>query len=164
MSVGERGPGGPAGERGKTGDHGQDGQEGPQGDPGEQGPQGERYSSWITRNAVKAYCILAAGLILAVGMMAYGFDRTTKRIDRVAAEACKSGNLRSDLQRDDFLESQKMTQTLDLANLLGITAEQEAEFRRLSRESTERRIARLPYVNCKTGERLYPPTSTTVQR
>lgn len=170
MSAGERGPAGPMGERGKIGDHGQDGRDGHEGSDGEEGLRGLRgekgetgdaYSSWITRNIVRAYCILGLGVMTAIGLTAYAFDQTTDRIERVAAEACASGNLRSDIQRDDFTESLRLTQSIDLQKLFGFGPEQEADFRRLSAESAERRIYGLPYTDCRTGIRIHPPTTTT---
>ena len=63
MSTGERGP---AGDHGQAGDMGQTGEAGATGPAGPKGEKGDRYSSWLTRNVVKAYVLLAAGLFLFV--------------------------------------------------------------------------------------------------
>lgn len=154
---GERGERGPTGERGKIGDHGQAGDTGATGQPGERGPRGTGYSSWLTRNITRAYLLLWAGVLLSLVLSAFLYGRALDEITDKARRQCEAGNVRSDVQREDFLESARQTQRLDLEKLLGITADQAAEFRRLSAENAERRIARLPYLNCRTGERVPPP-------
>lgn len=106
---------------------------------------------------VKGYLILLILNVVAYIVMAVGFDRVIDRVNRVASIDCQAGNERSDLQREDFFENIRQTETLDLGRLFGIDEEQVKEFRRLSRESAERRIARLPYVDCLTGEKVSPP-------
>ena len=72
-------------ERGKTGDHGQTGEAGPEGPKGERGEKGERYSSWLTRNVVKAYVMLAAGLFLFVLVSQWQERQNDERDARVMA-------------------------------------------------------------------------------
>lgn len=153
---GERGPSGPAGERGKTGDHGQDGT-GIKGDRGETGKMGPAYTSFITRNLARVYIINTLAVILSFLVMGVVFDAIIARVDRVATVNCEAGNDRSNIQKEDLLENIQQTKAVDLKTLFGIDDEQVAEFRRLSEENSLRRIARLPYINCKTGEKVPIP-------
>lgn len=139
------------GERGKTGDHGQAGEE------GKQGPMGPAYSSWLTRNLLKAYLIPLILSIIAFAVMGVGFERVTNRIEKVARTNCVAGNDRSLIQRDDILDGMRQTDAVDLGKLFNIDEEQVAEFRRLSKETAERRLARIPFIDCHTGERLSSP-------
>lgn len=70
MSVGERGP---------VGDHGQTGDTGAR---GPRGHRGEQYSSWLTRNVVRAYVILLTGVLASISLTAYASRRNNERIER----------------------------------------------------------------------------------
>lgn len=143
-------------ERGKTGDHGQGGAPG---GLGPVGPMGPAYSSWLTRNVVKAYLILAVGVVAAFLTMGFVFDNVVDRINRGALIDCKAGNDRSDLQKEDLLESLKQIESIDIRRLFGIDEQQASEFRRLSRETTQKRMDRLPYIDCATGKQVRPTTA-----
>lgn len=118
---------------------------------------GPRYSSWLIRNVVKAYGILALGVILSFAVTGYTTARTTAQIERDTRASCEAGNQRSRLQLEDYVESAAQLQRADLEELFGVGPEQAAEFRRLGAESTARRIAAVPFIDCKTGERVPPP-------
>ena len=150
-----------SGERGPAGDHGQAGDPGRTGAKGERGPRGRAHSSFLTRNALKAYVFLLVGTIASFILSGVLYGRTTDEINRRAVETCEAGNLRSDLQREDLLDSVAQTNRLDISRLFGVDAATADEFRRLAKENADRRIARLPYIDCHTGERVPPPTTPT---
>lgn len=83
--AGPEGQGGVAGERGQAGDTGQVGPAGPRGE------RGERYSSWLTRNVVRAYVLLAGGLFAFVLVSQWqerqNDERSTEVMARFEAEA-----------------------------------------------------------------------------
>lgn len=163
-ATGERGA---RGERGPVGDHGQagdTGETGIQGKTGERGETGPRYTSWLTRHVVKAYVMLWAGLVLSFALSAFLYGRALDDVSAKARRQCEAGNVRSEVQREDLMESAAQTQMVDLERLFGIGPEQAAEFRRLTDETTERRISRLPYLDCATGQRVPAPLPTTIPR
>lgn len=75
---------------------------------------------------------------------------------------CEAGNTRSQIQKEDLETTAAQTENLDIERLLGLTPETAAEVRRVSRENAERRILALPFLDCRTGKKLPPPTTTTV--
>lgn len=164
MSTGERGP---RGDRGPTGDHGQVGDTGDVGEQGETGEQGRAYSSWLTRHVAAAYVILFAGMLLAFVFTEVRHDdalrriedrhvNALERIDARARQLCEVGNTRSRLQLEAELQSRRQAQTFDFAKMFNVSQEQGEEFRRLSRESSDRRIRSFPFLDCNTGQRLEP--------
>ena len=113
-----------------------------------------RSSKWVVRHAAAAYLILAVGVVLAIVLTNVRFDQANDYTNDRATEACEAGNQRSAVQVEDLKESARQIQTLDIEKLFGIDAEAAAEFRRLSAENTHRRILRIPFLNCETGERV----------
>lgn len=139
------------GERGPVGDHGQIGPiglTGLKGDPG--------VAPWVVRKATTAYAILALGIIVAIGFSGYTSRQANKHIAAIQVTNCEAGNERSRIQRDDLVESQRMLQTIDLVNLLGVEPDQVDELKRISLAQSQRRIAAIPFVDCKTGKRINP--------
>lgn len=147
----------PQGGHGGAGGTGGAGGVGTPGQTGPRGPRGAQYSSWLTRNVLAAYLLLACGVIAAFATIGYNASSTTERIETKFRMGCEAGNDRSRLQEEDYRESADQLDKLDLQRLFNIGPEQVAEFRRLSRESTERRIAALPYLDCRTGQRIPGP-------
>ena len=158
--TGELGPVGDTGgtgETGATGATGRTGITGQRGQTGHTGAQGPGYSSWLTRHVTAAYGLLLLGVVLAFIFSAVRFDQATDQIDRKARESCEAGNTRSQIQKEDFETTAAMTQEPGLLErLLGLTPEAADEVRRVSRENTDRRIAALPFLDCRTGERIHP--------
>lgn len=113
--------------------------------------------TWLTRNVVKAYAILALGVILSFAVTGYTNARITHRIESKFRAGCEAGNQRSRLQLEDYAESAAQLERIDLEKLFGVGPEQAAEFRRLGAESTARRVAAVPFIDCRTGKRVPPP-------
>lgn len=151
--TGEAGPVGDTGATGDTGLTGHIGVTGQRGQTGQTGEQGPHYSSWLTRRAVFAYGLMALGLVLSVVFTNVRFDQATARTDRKVRELCEAGNVRSQLQAEDYETSAAQTEAVDLERVLGVTPEGAAEVRRLSRETADRRIMAVPFLDCRTGER-----------
>ena len=148
MSIGERGP---AGDHGQAGDTGQRGLLGPR---GERGPKGEAaVAPLILRNITKVFLLQLSGVVLAL-WMAWSAVQDASEVGR---DVCQAGNERSQVQMEDFAETARMTASLDLERLFGIDAETAAEFRSLSAANAQRRIERLPFLDCKTGGRIPAP-------
>lgn len=148
MSIGERGP---AGDHGQAGDTGQRGLLGPR---GERGPKGEAaVAPLILRNITKVFLIQLAGVVLALWLSWSAVQDASE----VGRDFCHAGNERSQVQMEDFADTARMTASLDLERLFGIDAETAAEFRALSAANARRRIERLPFLDCNTGERIPAP-------
>lgn len=115
-----------------------------------------RYDRWLVAHVLRAYLILLLGVALAFIFTLYRTNASDRHITEVAMVSCEAGNQRSQITKEDLIDSQKRLEQLDLEKLLGIPPEQVEEVRRISKESNDRRIARLPYVDCKTGKQISP--------
>lgn len=111
---------------------------------------------WLTRHTLAAYGLLVLGVVLSFALSGIIYGRFTDQIHRQTLVNCQAGNERSDLQREDILDQRRQLENADLVTLLGVTPEQADNVRRLSLESSQRRLDRLPYVDCRTGKRLPP--------
>lgn len=112
---------------------------------------------WVVRKARDAYLLLLLGVVLSFVLSGIIYGRFTGQIHRQTVTNCQAGNERSDLQREDILDQRRQLESADLVALLGVTPEQADNVRRLSLEASQRRMDRLPYVDCRTGKRLPPP-------
>lgn len=112
---------------------------------------------WLARNAMAAYGLLVLGVVLSFALSGIIYGRFTDRVKHQAAVNCQAGNDRSDVQREDILDSRRQLEAADLVALLGVTPEQADNLRRQSLEASDRRLARLPYVDCRTNKRIPPP-------
>ena len=118
-----------------------------------QGEPGKPFAPFILRNITKAFLIQLAGALLSLWMAWSAIQEARE----VAVSHCIAGNERSRLQLEDFADSARMTASLDLERLLGVDAAGAAEIRAITAERTQRRIERLPFLDCKTGKRTPPP-------
>lgn len=154
--LGAEGQEGALGEEAHGGRGGRGGQGG-QGRKGEPGEAGPAYSSWLTRHVMVAYLILFLGVVMSFAVSGVLYGRAIDRIDGTIRANCEAGNERTLIQRDDLLDSRRQIAAADLTAVLGLTAEQAVEYRRLSNESIDRRLERLPYLDCSTGNRIPIP-------
>lgn len=89
MSTVEGAPGG-LGAEGQEGESGEEahggrggrGGQGGQGTKGDKGDPGERYTSWLTRNVVKGYLLLLAGVVVSILLSTYAARENAKRVER----------------------------------------------------------------------------------
>lgn len=130
------------------------GGQGGMGIAGPRGPKGEAaVAPLILRHITKVFLVQLAGVVLALWLSWSAVGKASE----VGVRNCEAGNTRSQVQLEDFAETARMTASLDLERLFGIDAETAAEFRALSLSNAQRRIERLPFLDCKTGERVPPP-------
>lgn len=118
---------------------------------------GPPYSSWVTRNLVRAYLLLFLGFLLSLVFTVVKFDSVTGEIQRVALSNCVAGNERTLVQAAQLRENIRQNETLDLGRLLNLDEARVKEIREISRRSAEARINQLPYVDCETGDRVPLP-------
>lgn len=116
-----------------------------------------RSSKWVIRHAAAAYTLLFIGVLAAFILTVTLFDQAGDEIRERAIAGCHAANERSAISAEDFAESARQVQILDIEKLFGIDAATAAEFRRISLENATRRISRLPYFNCETGKRISAP-------
>lgn len=119
---------------------------------------GERsFLAWFAKNVAKAYVVLCIGVVLSFVVSGVLYDRAVDRIDAQARANCEAGNERTQLQKEDLIESRRQLDAADLTVVLGLSPAQAEQTRRLAAESSDRRLARLPFLDCSTGKRIPVP-------
>ncbi len=157
------------GAHGGTGGTGGAGGVGIQGIQGKQGIQGERYSSWLTRHVMKAYLLLAGGIVAAFVLMGIGFARVEddrqRRLNAVTQQADTNRTINRDLCEGLNGSNETLRFLLDGA-LRGRTPTS-PPLTDSARQLTIDTYRRLPSTNCETGEKTYhepplpPPTGVS---
>lgn len=119
---------------------------------------GERsFPAWFARNVATAYVALCLGVVLSFIVTGVLYDRAVNRINNQARADCEAGNERTQLQKEDLIDARRQIDAVDLTVVIGLSEQQSAEYRRLAFDSIDRRMSRLPFIDCSTGKRIPNP-------
>lgn len=128
--------------------------QGERGPKGEKGETGKSYTSFLLRHLLIGFCTLLFGICLSFWLIQYRFDQSISKVKSEARVSCEAGNLRSQLAKDDAIDSRNRTLNLDFTKVFGTPPDQVENLRRLTIEATDRKIAAIPFVDCDTGKSL----------